>query len=135
MTFDGWKIKEGISLEHDEFPIRFLQPYREPNSKEFFKSAEGANTMDPQKYVLRDLLWVDISDLVFGYLTDYGVHSRSVGLSGEICYAKGIGTKTILCSVNMEVGSFDFIKQVADVNLESLEDGAEYLATLAYHLE
>ena len=113
--------------------IRFLEPFKTKNSRAYFQSEEGKNaTLTPQESICRDLLWIDKADIVFGYITEYGEYSRSVGLSAEVGYAKGCDKRIILVD-DTSIDSFTFLHEMADCVFDSLDKGIEYLSMLSLH--
>jgi len=103
--------------------IEFFQPYKDAQGN-FVVTEEGTSLLPPAHFTLRDLLFVDKSDIVFGYITSYGEHSRHHGLMIELGYAKALGIPIVLVC---EISEFDMATVIADVVFSSLIGGAEFL--------
>ena len=103
--------------------IEFLQPYKDDKGR-FVCTEEGVSLIHASHFTLRDLLFVSNSDVVFGFITVYGEHSRHHGLMIELGYAKALGIPIVLVC---EIPTFDMAIEIADVISCSLVDGARYL--------
>jgi len=103
--------------------IEFLQPYKDAHGR-FVVTEEGVSLLPPTHFTLRDLLFVDNSDIVFGYITPYGEHSRHHGLMIELGYAKALNIPIVLVC---EIPEFDMATAIANVVFGSLVEGAQFL--------
>lgn len=87
--------------------------------------------MTLNEYGTWDLHFIDKSDIVFVYVER--TNTSCIGLSVEIGFAKGIGKTVILVlEPNHETIKdryLQFLKKVADITFETLDDGMNYLQT------
>jgi len=108
----------------DQCPdIEFLQPYKDAHGN-FIATEEGVSLLPSAHFTLRDLLFVDNSNIIFGYITPYGEHSRHHGLMIELGYAKAFGIPIVLVC---KIPEFDMATAIADVIFDSLMEGAQFL--------
>jgi len=106
------------------FPtIEFLQPYKDDKGN-FVATEESVSLLPPAHFTLRDLLFIDNSDVIFGYIAPYGKHNRHHGLMIELGYAKALRIPIVLVC---EMSEFDMAMEIADVVFSTLVDGVKFL--------
>jgi nucleoside 2-deoxyribosyltransferase len=120
-VLDKFKNREGI----DFFYPRTGLSYKERSLAQTEKSRTA--------YHIADLLKIESSDIVFAYIEKDSPSAYS-GTSCEIGYAKARGKYIIL--VKEETSHlYNFIKRVADIVFEKLDDGIEHLMDILEEME
>ena len=116
-------------INKSEGNIEFYMPYKS-DEHQFVSTEEGKSLVHPDSFTTRDLLFLNLSDLLFGYIRPYGEHSRHHGLMIEIGYMKAQNKPIILVC---EMPEFDMATACASVNFATLKDGINYLNWIAKH--
>lgn len=104
-----------------------------PSLEYFDPRSHRLNT--PTEYAAWDIHHVRIADILFGYMEKD--NPSGYGLATEIGYAKGLGKTIILVDERSGVdsqfkGNFAIVRELADVVLNSLDDGISLLKRFAH---